>query len=124
MRLGGECHINDEHKYNCKKSIEVIFKRNIDAFESKVDSDKNMHFKGIKCKASENSLQGMPPNSQKGSGGFSPANEDPADVSGSTDSHSRDSVFSNLLSGNFSPPEFSKLSAHFFQISRNTIVGA
>ena len=36
-----------------KKAVEEILKRNIDAFESKVDSHKKMHFKGCKCKASE-----------------------------------------------------------------------
>ena len=52
-RQGGECRNNTEHDHDRSKAIEEILKRNILAFESKVDEDKNMHFKGCKCKASE-----------------------------------------------------------------------
>jgi len=40
------------HKHEREIAIREILKRNIQAFEDKVNKDKSQHFKGCKCKAS------------------------------------------------------------------------
>lgn len=48
----GDCFNDDEHEEERRRAIEEILKRNIKAFQSKVDKDKNEHFKGCNCKNS------------------------------------------------------------------------
>jgi len=46
------CYNNNDHKEIRKNAIREILKRNLQAFEDKVDKGKAEHFKGCKCKSS------------------------------------------------------------------------
>lgn len=46
------CYNNDEHSQERKEAIRDILKRNIQAFENKVDQNGTEHFKGCKCRKS------------------------------------------------------------------------
>lgn len=53
-RLEGDenCHNTVDRYTEREQAIKEILKRNIKAFEDKVDAEKSQHFRGCRCKAS------------------------------------------------------------------------